>query len=499
MGQVGIVRQGNRFFREYAIELNDTLVGICVRFGRRDWMAVYNLPENAAFRARFPDPDQIDVVNPVNLMIPLAGAASSGQARRGRLVADYFIVRVTNEIGTPMTLSLRLINGATDSVGVPLEVGTDGYAIIDTPSPGAYTIATSDYHLALAAGGLPASTVDDLTAVLTGSALHPTPDVTLIRNAVTEIVAAPVRYIRCPMCGYDYRIRKTSAGHLSRPCPREAFDLGSIDQAITADETSFSSPVPGQDPLAIPNTVRCRGTVPMAALHGAITIYWDESRFAIANGGDYTLWGGTTVAIIGRTTWGSRPPMSGPGRLYTFHATSLGASPPYASMSVPSNEGTLLSSTLKWMTVHHSDRTQSFDANSVRDIQQTHQDVGIGPPFHREPAADAGYHFVIDAAGHIYEARPLGIKGSHAELFNGGNIGIVISGDYRTGHDALMPASQAALVQLITVLAMRFGDRSVWTHQRRKIQAGVGATECPGDQLIPAVEGIRSVYPGPPP
>jgi hypothetical protein len=83
MGQVGIVRIGSEHFREYEIELNDFLIGICLRFGHRDWQAVYNHPVNAAFRTRFPDPNQIDYVNPVNLFIPLHGASTSGRRIRG--------------------------------------------------------------------------------------------------------------------------------------------------------------------------------------------------------------------------------------------------------------------------------------------------------------------------------------------------------------------------------------------------------------------------------
>src|SRR5947208_2191892 len=110
MAEVGIVRRGSAYYREYAIETGDTLIGICLRFGKRDWRAVYNDPANGAFRARFPDPDQIDYVNPVNLFIPLMGATSGGRSRRGAPIGDFVIVRISDDAGNKIGgITLRVI------------------------------------------------------------------------------------------------------------------------------------------------------------------------------------------------------------------------------------------------------------------------------------------------------------------------------------------------------------------------------------------------------
>jgi len=150
------------------------------------------------------------------------------------------------------------------------------------------------------------------------------------------------------------------------------------------------------------------------------------------------------------------------------------------------------------MTVHHTTDPASNSYTTARDVQTKHQT--------ERGYADIGYHYVIDANGAIYEGRPLGVKGSHAELFNGGNVGIVLAGDFesRAGNvwDPDVPTTAAlnALDNLVDVLALRFDIQSVWSHQERKNQAGAGNTECPGDNLITHVHSVlRAGYPGPPP
>jgi hypothetical protein len=101
----------------------------------------------------------------------------------------------------------------------------------------------------------------------------------------------------------------------------------------------------------------------------------------------------------------------------------------------------------------------------------------------------------------------LGIKGSHVDLFNGGNVGIVLAGDFEShlGNlfpDIPTPDALQALDNLIDVLNLRFDIHSVWTHRERAVQAGhqPDYTECPGDNLEPHVLSVlRPMHSGPPP
>lgn len=85
-----------------------------------------------------------------------------------------------------------------------------------------------------------------------------------------------------------------------------------------------------------------------------------------------------------------------------------------------------LPSETKRIIFHHSaekfDRTEFVNvATEIRRIQNQHMDD--------ESYADIGYHFIIDPAGNIWEARDTIYKGSHAYGYNN-DIGVLILGDY---------------------------------------------------------------------
>lgn len=308
------------------------------------------------------------------------------------------------------------------------------------------------------------------------------------------------------MCWRSFPLVSPRTGTPVSTCPNDGFRLSTISDAIKSNPDSFVS-LPFQNPNTTPFGLICRGSLKRATAQGVVTVAWDESRFVDPNGGNYTLWGSPPagpprrVEVIGRATWGAAPPITG-GRVWDFHTTALGASPPYRILSIPSNDSTPLADVLKWMTVHHTKDPAQSSAATVRSLQCKHQLKGGGTG---GTYADIGYHFVIDADGKIYEGRPLGIKGSHVEQFNGGNIGIVLAGEFHpswTG-PADIPTSAAlnSLYRLVEVLALRFGIRSVWTHQARKMQSMPQGkpTECPGATLIPHVNAVLRVrYPGPP-
>jgi hypothetical protein len=499
MAQVGIVRIGGAYFREYAIEPGDTLTGICLRFGHTDWRAVYKHPANAAFRTRFPDPNQIDF-NSVNLFIPLAGATTSGKTKRGKPVGDYYVAKIEQPDGTPLAAAkLVLLGPGLPAAGKEVVTTADGDIIVANPDPGEFSLVSPFRTLTpkAAAGAVIPS------RVMTGTAPVVSDPVKLTRNAVDTFVARGTVCLRCPMCWTIYAVTAQSPSGSAYTCPNDRFDWTPIVKDIHADLTSYLSvPFPAQDPSATPATLKCRGVEPklLATAHGSVRVFWDESRFAFPDGGDYQLWGRSaagavlTAQVIGRHTWGAAAPRPAAGREYKFHLTVVGASVIY-TFPIPNNESTPLESALKWITVHHTTDSPLNSFATAVAVQKKHfidiADTG--------PGADIGYHFVIDGNGDIYEGRPLGIKGSHTNRFNGGNVGIVLAGDFeRFFGETPTAAAVASLNRLVDVLAARFGIRSAWWHLERNKQTGTKATDCPGARLIPMIAPIRATYPGPP-
>jgi hypothetical protein len=534
MGQINIVRRGGEYFREYEIEPGDNLIRICLRFGHRDWRKVYDHPENAAFRKRFPDPNQIDFVKPVNLLIPLAGAASTSVRVRGAPITDYMVARIKDDTGAPLKdTELRLQIPGQPHQGWGIITSLDGDIVIPNPEVGEWFLTSAEYELMPATAMNQSYSVEDIATIRkSGSLLDPTYHYPLTRNGIDDIVARRVFYLVCPMCGVTFKTVKPAATGPSNVCPNDGFNLTSLEKEIEADEKSFSTSPKRkkQDPKGTPFGLKCRGVKSMLTAHQTVTVYWDESRFVSPDGGDYTLWGRSpsgkakTVTITGRATWGATAPNTtdpdedGRDRSYEFHATPAGASTAggkgakfemYTS-AIPNNETEPLSNVLRWMTIHHTADPAQNGYVTARDLQIKHRDTdGIEG---EGLAADIAYHFIIDSDGSIYEGRPLGIKGAHVGFFNGGNIGIVMAGNFQPNDmnhwppaislnvDTPTAVALAALENLVDVMAWRFNIKSVWSHRERKQQLWGSAewTYCPGDNLIPYVNSLRLKYPGPP-
>jgi hypothetical protein len=499
MGQVGIVHIGTEYFREYAIEPGDQLIVICLRFGYSDWLAVYNHQANAAFKARFPDPDQIDFVDPVNLFIPLAGASTSGKRRRGKPVGDYLIARIKRPDGSPAAgEKFRLTGPGTLTEGIEVTTTVTGDVIRTNPDAGDWYVVSTTLALTPAASAATIIPVRELPQ--SGTVNDP---VKLTRNAINDLTAWPVWCLRCPMCWRRFAVTVQAPSGTAYTCPHDTFNWSTIVNDIQTHEKTFlSPPASPQNPTGTPALLHCRGVELLHTTFGPVRVYWDESRFAFPDGEDYKLWGTDpsgspqTATVMGRHTWGAAAPRVGGGREYSFHATAAGKSKAY-NFAIPSNETTPLTGVLHWITIHHSSQIgepQNRPATAIA-IQNAHFDhIGSSGP-----GADIGYHFIIDGNGSIYEGRPLGIKGSHVPGFNGGNVGIVIAGDFQRTWplgDTPTPAQLTSLNALVDALAARFGITSVGLHQERSKQAKNGEeTDCPGSRLIDNLERLRKKYP----
>ncbi|HWN43316.1 MAG TPA: peptidoglycan recognition family protein [Thermoanaerobaculia bacterium] len=514
MAQLQIVSKQGEFFREYAVESGDTVPEISFRFGQADWQSVYDHSVNAAFRAQFPDPLQLAAGSSVSLFVPLVGKSGSGVSIQGAPLSAFLSAHVVDRFGSPLAnVTVRLIEpGRPLSLSRAVTTNLNGDIFIPNPKAGAHALVSPDYQL------VAPQSVAAVPLIVDASGLYlrdsdPTTHFSLTPNVVNQVAAVRVFYIVCPMCAATFRIKSGPAAGAITCLNDDRFDLTKIEEAVRTDPDSFMSAksIAGQIPKTEVNALKCRGYTESVSLFGPVPIFWEESRFADPQGGNYRLRAvrrdGTVllVAVDGRKSWGSVGPIIGPGRNYLFHATPKPASKPYAGLAIPNNQTNRLSSVLKWITVHHTGtegEAKNGGVATVKGVQHAHQTSGIQD----SPAADIGYHFFIDSDGTLHEARPLGISGSQVPDFNAGNVGIVLAGHFgeiknkkREGTDVPTPDAIKTLDDLIEVLSLRFGIRSVWTHNERKQQAEKGGTACPGIELTPHVaEILRKQYPGPP-
>lgn len=137
------------------------------------------------------------------------------------------------------------------------------------------------------------------------------------------------------------------------------------------------------------------------------------------------------------------------------------------------------------ITLHHTSggQPQTLDEGlrEVRFIQRFHQD-GRG-------WNDIAYHFLVDAAGRVYEGRPEGVVGAHTKDNNTGNVGIVLLGTHHG--PANHPISAAAFDSLVAIgkylaAAYTVSFESVKGHRDYK------ATDCPGDLAYPKLADLRA-------
>jgi len=136
------------------------------------------------------------------------------------------------------------------------------------------------------------------------------------------------------------------------------------------------------------------------------------------------------------------------------------------------------------ITVHHDavPLTATDSSSSRQRLQSIRRDHVQANGW-----ADIGYHFAVDRAGRIWEARPLLYQGAHVRQHNPGNIGIVLMGDFES--QAPTFAQIASLEALIKALRSQFDIplSAVATHR----EWPGAATTCPGQQLQTIMNAAR--------
>lgn len=135
------------------------------------------------------------------------------------------------------------------------------------------------------------------------------------------------------------------------------------------------------------------------------------------------------------------------------------------------------------ITVHH-EGNRPFTATSIAECRARLVNVlngerGVG---HR----DIAYHYVIDPAGRVWEARDLRWEGRHTRNNHTGNLGVVCLGNFE--EQSIPPAQLAALERFLRDLQKKhkIGRKQIFTHQE------LSPTLCPGKDLQRKMGPLRT-------
>ncbi len=134
------------------------------------------------------------------------------------------------------------------------------------------------------------------------------------------------------------------------------------------------------------------------------------------------------------------------------------------------------------ITIHH-DGMSAFTSTSsdaaarrIEAIRSAHRGRGWG---------DIGYHYAIDPAGRIWEARPISWQGAHVKEQNTGNLGICVLGNYEIQQPN---AAQLDAVERFVVAQMqtyKVRASRIYTHRE------LSRTACPGRFLQSQMARLR--------
>jgi hypothetical protein len=100
--------------------------------------------------------------------------------------------------------------------------------------------------------------------------------------------------------------------------------------------------------------------------------------------------------------------------------------------------------------------------------------------------ADIAYHFAVDRAGRVWQARPLAYQGAHVHGHNGHNLGIVLLGNFQ-----IQSPSAAQLTALMAFIDFtrrlyKIPLNQIFTHGE------LGQTDCPGQLLQAFMDRTRA-------
>ena len=132
---------------------------------------------------------------------------------------------------------------------------------------------------------------------------------------------------------------------------------------------------------------------------------------------------------------------------------------------------------VRFVTVHHDGLDQLIETTNEHEMAERIEIYRAG---HRAKGwGDIGYHFVIDRAGNVWEARSLKWQGAHVKNRNEGNVGIVMMGNFQVQKPTA--AQMKALRNHLRAVCAYFSVP--WTRVFSHGEWPGASTECPGRNL----------------
>ncbi len=498
MAQIDIEWINDELYRKHQLEVGDKPSTICWSYGRLDWEDIYNLDANFTFRTHYPDPTDIDPIDPTVFFYVPVPSGAKGEQRQGRVLSSTSLLSVVfkeqdgSDISTARQEFFLLNGGEVDDLE-----WTEPTVRIERF--GTSTAQITCLIRRLEPGEIMTS-AERVTCVTTSLASGAT-NIEVSLGTDSEVRTRRAYFVECPMCTNVYSVAEKVAGEETAVCPHDGYDLDSIVEGIDWEGDDWVTESPGVQNLSTVSSseVVSRGREARTdETLGTVQVFWDESRFARWEDGDYTLStqdGATTVNIRGRSSWGALTPQRGSGYSWEFHELQADAIPEghqYYTCALPLLQNKKLQGASTWLlTLHHASEpraTWSGDAFPL-GIQEMHQQDS--------DYADVGYHFLIDEDGVVYEGRPLAIKGAQVYKFNAYLVGVLWEGQFeKKFHETwdLGPtaAQVTAATEIMKVLAERLDTDDIRGHRDRDAAAGLREpTDCPGSGAYTIVDLVR--------
>ncbi len=140
-------------------------------------------------------------------------------------------------------------------------------------------------------------------------------------------------------------------------------------------------------------------------------------------------------------------------------------------------------SSIRYITIHH-DGMDAFFATDLA-LVAAHLE-GIRRLHRRKGWGDIGYHFAVDPAGRVWEARPLGWQGAHVKDHNPGNIGIVVLGNFEVQTPSVRQLEGVRRHVQTLMRAYNVPRTRVYTHRDWGAK-----TACPGGTLQSSLQRLQ--------
>lgn len=140
------------------------------------------------------------------------------------------------------------------------------------------------------------------------------------------------------------------------------------------------------------------------------------------------------------------------------------------------------------VTFHHSAGPRATSKARAQALHKAYQAQHMAQGW-----GDIGYHWSMDDLGRFYRLRSVAFKGSHVGLWNTGNVGIMIHGNYMT--DELTDAQRESMKWLFRGGFMELTgerERDIALIRGHHEWPGHNSNACPGTNLMRHITYLRN-------